>query len=346
MQNIQVLCGAGGGSCKYCCKYVGKVDKNNYCSIASTNDGGLIRRDNMLHNTKQVTSDKVKQMEREKKRNWKHPQGQVVSTNEILHHVLKYPEVYTDLCFVRIPTTSLETRTGKSIRSKEEANNTPMCDINSDRENLSRFRQFSQHQIDVYRDMHLHRKSVQIDKITQFSLRPPELRGCIDMDGKYFRWFNVSTEPHTSPSDLIDNDLYKSAWIDGKDCQILIRINALPELLSWLTQIENEENSDREMIALFCRLHRAILTGEDEEFCTFAYKHLIFEEDCDKHLPIPVYSYIKPTMAPEFNLHILLFMGRFHTEREILLQPSLQDSFKNAKLIGNESDNENIPMNL
>ena len=66
MQNVQFLCGAGGGSCKHCCKYVGKVDKNNYCPVASTKDGGLIRRDDMFHNTKRVTSDKVKQMEREK----------------------------------------------------------------------------------------------------------------------------------------------------------------------------------------------------------------------------------------------------------------------------------------
>ena len=47
----------------YCCKYVGKVDKNNYCSVASTQDSNFIRRDNMLHNTKRVTSDRVQQME-------------------------------------------------------------------------------------------------------------------------------------------------------------------------------------------------------------------------------------------------------------------------------------------
>ena len=136
--------------------------------------------------------------------------------------------------------------------------------------------------------------------------------------------------------------MHKSAWIDGKDCQILIRINALRELIVWLAHIENEENSDRDMIALFHRLYRAVLTGEDEEFCTFAYKHLIFEEHTDKHLPIPIYSHIKPTMAPEFILHILLSMGRFHAEQEILLKPSLQDSFKNTKLIGTESDNESL----
>ena len=95
-------------------------------------------RDNMPHNTKQVTSDRVQQMEREKKRSWKHPQGQVVSTNEIIHHVLKYIEVYTNLRFVQIPTTSLGTRTGSSIRGRAEVteNNNSVYLINIDQEDL------------------------------------------------------------------------------------------------------------------------------------------------------------------------------------------------------------------
>ena len=47
-------------------------------------------------------------------------------------------------------------------------------------------------------------------------------------------------------------------------------------------------------------------------------------------------------MAPEFIMHILLSMGRFHAEREILSQPSLRDSFKNAKIMGTETDDESL----
>ena len=35
----------------------------------------------------------------ESKRSWKHPAGRVLSTNEMLHHILKYAEVITDLRF-------------------------------------------------------------------------------------------------------------------------------------------------------------------------------------------------------------------------------------------------------
>ena len=57
MKNIQYLSGSGG-SCKYCYKCVGEIDKNNYCTVSTSADGILIRREIFLHNTKRVTSDK------------------------------------------------------------------------------------------------------------------------------------------------------------------------------------------------------------------------------------------------------------------------------------------------
>ena len=35
-----------------------------------------------------------------------------------------------------------------------------------------------------------------VDKITQFSLRQPELLKLVDMVGKYFRWFQISETMH------------------------------------------------------------------------------------------------------------------------------------------------------
>ena len=61
-----------------------------------------------MHNIKCVTSDKPQQEEREKKQNWKHPQGIFISVNEVCHHILKYTEDFTNLNFVMIQTTSLK----------------------------------------------------------------------------------------------------------------------------------------------------------------------------------------------------------------------------------------------
>ena len=41
IHNIQCLSGSSG-SRKYCCKYVGNIDKNNYCKVSTSTDGSLI----------------------------------------------------------------------------------------------------------------------------------------------------------------------------------------------------------------------------------------------------------------------------------------------------------------
>ena len=76
-----------------------------------------------LDNTKRVTSDKVQQSEQERKRNWKHPQGTVISINEVWHHILKHPEVINNPNFVMIQTTSLETITGESLQNPDNPTN-------------------------------------------------------------------------------------------------------------------------------------------------------------------------------------------------------------------------------
>ena len=43
MQNILCLSGSVG-SWKYCCRYVGKIDKNNYCTVSTYAGGILILR--------------------------------------------------------------------------------------------------------------------------------------------------------------------------------------------------------------------------------------------------------------------------------------------------------------
>ena len=60
MHNIQCLSGSGG-SFKYCCKFIGKVDKKYY-TVPTSVDGSLIRWAICLENNKCVTSNKVQQV--------------------------------------------------------------------------------------------------------------------------------------------------------------------------------------------------------------------------------------------------------------------------------------------
>lgn len=356
MQNCQRLCGSGG-SCKYCCKYITKLDKNNYMSVATNANGDLIRRSNFMHNTKISSSNYFQEKEREKKRDWKHPQGRCMSINEILHHILKYPEVITDLRFEDIPTVSLELRTGISLKTRthqtqnsgsnnSNANNIP--ELNQHREDLPMNRLFTVPQIETYEDMFMNRKSSRVDKITRFSMRPPELLKIVDMVGMYFRWFHISDQPlkNDEVASLLEEEMWQSAFIDGFNHQIRIRKKALPELMEWIGSIEDEDTTDIVMVNYFRQLNDVCSMSETElntnefnkEFHAFAIDHVIHNDDKEKHLPIPTYSYIKPSMGPQFLLHILLSMGRFETERQLLLNNSLKESFRYAKLIGPEDD--------
>ena len=56
------------------------------------------------------------------------------------------------------------------------------------------------------------------DKITQFSLRPCELKPIVDLVGNYFRWFVKDMKnkiPGEKMNMCLDDDLKKTIWIDG-----------------------------------------------------------------------------------------------------------------------------------
>ena len=65
---------------------------------------------------------------------------------------------------------------------------------------------------------------VSIDKITLFSLRPPELRGFIDSVQNYFRWFSIEKKKQTGDeiNNKLNHSIYKSVWIDHLQHVILL----------------------------------------------------------------------------------------------------------------------------
>ena len=97
------------------------------------------------------------------------------------------------------------------------------------------------------------------------------------------------------------------------------------------------------MVSLFCRLHHVTqnfinLNNTDRKFLDFANKHIFYDNNDEEHLPISVYSGIKPSRRPEFIFNTLLFLGIFYTEREILLNDTIRGCFRNVKFIGEEDD--------
>ena len=58
---------------------------------------------------------------------------------------------------------------------------------------------------------------ISIDKITLFSVRPPELIHIFDQVGSYFRWFKRAkrTMQRDELDQKLQNDMNESCFIDG-----------------------------------------------------------------------------------------------------------------------------------
>ena len=107
-----MLTGCNGVS-KYICKYLGKIDEQNYVIVSTNKDSGnLVSRSTFLHNTKVSSSKANEDKARSEERDKDHPNGRAISHMEMLHTMLRYPEVVTDLKFISICTMPIELRAG------------------------------------------------------------------------------------------------------------------------------------------------------------------------------------------------------------------------------------------
>ena len=105
--------------------------------------------------------------------------------------MLSYPEVITNLRFISVPSMPLEFRAGvameRTVADSAQVGNVS-DDIRKDNR-LPRWRQNTLNQMRIYDD--LKQSQVSIDKISIFSLRPPELLDIIDTTREYFRWIYI-----------------------------------------------------------------------------------------------------------------------------------------------------------
>jgi hypothetical protein len=365
MQNIQVLTQTGGVN-KYVCKYIGKIDEQNYVVVKANSANGvptLLTKSTFLHNTK-IASSKM-QEDKDRKKDSSYPQGRYISHVEMLHQMLKYPEVITDLHFVTITTTPLEYRAGIELDSfvapapDEGQSGSASNDIRNGKA-LPEWRQHTIYEMRIYED--LTKSSISIDKITLFSLRPPELRNIINKTKNYFRWFHTVLSKKESIKgdrldDAIDADLLKSYWVNGLQQQVYLRRRAVPELIGYINTLDEatlQEDGVAEMVALFHKIDNLLTNADqldennpDDISDVRFYEHMmenLIQDDTRiaAHLPVPVFSYIKPTTCYQFLHHILLSMGSFATEIDLIMKPSLRESFRYAKLIGQSDEPEDL----
>ena len=84
------------------------------------------------------------------------------------------------------------------------------------------------------------------------------------------------------------------------------------------------------MIGIFNNIYHHYIDGSSANLTVEMVAHiennLVYNDDHEDHLPIPVFSYIRPTMGTQFILHLLLSLGHFSTEIDLLVHPNIKES--------------------
>jgi hypothetical protein len=201
MQKAQVISGTNGVSA-YVVKYIVKLDQGNRVTVwADSHSGAILRgEETFLHNTK-ITGSKINEDRAFKKsRDYTKPTGRKIAFTEMQQQLLGYPEVMTNLRFVRIQTKPFEQRSMTSVKLQRnglvkrptgnevdsEATTPPSEDARHRKREEGVFNRFL-----TRAQMLLYRGRVQYDEVTQFSLRPVKLLELCPRLCSYFRWFVI-----------------------------------------------------------------------------------------------------------------------------------------------------------
>ena len=340
---------------RYVTKYVSKIDENNYVSfkIDSRSPKMASAEREFLHNTKIASSAINENQRRTKSSKGDKPQGRCMSSFQMLQLLLGYEQVHCNIEFVRVPTTLMQERRGlERIRPIDKLRgvrgNRPL-DIDDGklptialREDLPGWRQHSDYQKMVLKDLMF--SPVNVDKITVFSLRPPELIGIVDECRQYFEWFVRSKRPDPMYySDHCDLDLGRVGFWDGLGHRVTMRYEAIPKILSHLEGLV----ARREVLAL---LRKVLLLSkkhsrqepmrQDETSAWLALKDVFISQLRSKtsRTPVVVFSNIRPEDPTRFLVHLLTSMGKFETEFELMSQGNIKQSFIKAKLFTESRD--------
>ena len=142
--------------------------------------------------------------------------------------------------------------------------------------------------------------------------------------------------------------MLKSEWIDGK-CQIVkLCKKALNEVMDWLENTIKNDNDfilrsgKVQMYKMTNKIHDELINPTQSKHHDFVHETLLYDDDSEEHLPIPVFLYVRPNFATQFILHILLSLGRFRTEIDLCQHRTLRESFRYAKLIGPKNDEKSL----
>ncbi len=247
---------------RYLTKYVASVDKNNRVYFSSNpRDATEIKaKMEFLHNTKITSSEMYERKKHEMSRDKTKPQGRAISLMESTATLLGYPQVYTDLKFIEIPTIPLAERCAIEKEAEIRKIKKMDKDINIDdfdsgdiipqfyirnialKNSLPIWRQYTNSEALLIKDQMF--SNLSVDNITAFGVRPPELR-FVKHIKLYYKWFyfeksDIKGKTFSSQVSILQNiikdDIKQTRWIDGIGRDVYLQPVAIEEIMEYINK--------------------------------------------------------------------------------------------------------------
>ena len=259
-----------------------------------------------------------------------------IASTECVSWLLQLPTVLTTMDFVSCPSVPLENRGGVLLKRKNNtqsrvdrpgvANEGP-AEVRQLMLSLPPHRWLTEAQKTVLESVN--QTAFSTDKVTVFSLRPPELL-FVDKLMLYFRWFvREKVSKKNVHLTLLKLDITESHWLDGEGYAIRLRPCAVEEFENFVLEncLENPSN-DRLIDA---SLVISVVLNEPTHS---NYSFFVSEDKTLSNTPAEVvFSKVYPRSPANFLVHVLLSTGSFETELELFDVPSLKDAFVKGKII-------------
>lgn len=318
-----------------------------------------------LHNTKISGSRYYEDLWASKQRNSKDTTGVTIAINQIIHKVQLRDEVKTNLDFIDLSTLPFDLRPNNIIevtnRQKKSNNRTSNSndednDVHVDRQiptSVDRERLDSiYHVTEKQRLTFGERANNNFDKVSEFSLREPRLLKCADTLEVYYRYIHVDKKM-TDEKAIVEkweNNQLTDPWFDCLRRRTKIRMSGIHEFEAHVSSnISKYEGNISAIDANNIVLDIIRITlGDDSSLSDLQLKEkkrvmdvFIFDDSAHRP-PIPVFSHVSPEHPVRFLTHLLLTLGHYDTEKDILMHSSFIECFRAAGLVGSSDDQDSL----
>ena len=335
-------------------KYLVKIDEVNRVTLfVNSKTGAIEASKELLNNTKVSSSSKNEKAWLEKQRHKKHPNGVEIAITQMIHKILLRDEVITNLTFIDVNTQPYEIRpqTQYELRKRKNGDILDRQDGLVPTERVREELDGAYHVTDGQKLTFGEKKTDKFDRVSEFSLREPRLLKVVNTPEAYFRFLQIDRKIQKEDEISFCNDQLKDKWFDCLKRRTRIRKSALGELEAHIrSNIEKEYLDDPSAI----RMNETILeiiSRAMQDDSSLSPDELRRKRDiCDTFIvddkgalpPIPVVSQITPSNQQQFIIHILLTLGRYDTEKDVLLKPTMRECFREARLIGPNDDEDSL----